>query len=68
MEGLDFAQKTGPGIVVAYILGQLRLIRSLRGLACNFKSFDNEDFDAEKFERRLSADPNLAIAAGMYRS
>jgi PAS domain S-box-containing protein len=68
IEGLDFAQKTGSGLVVAYILGQLRLIRSLTGLACDFKSFDNEEFDAEKFEQRLSADSNLAVAAGIYWS
>jgi predicted ATPase/signal transduction histidine kinase len=68
MEGLNFAQKTGSGIVIAYILGQLRLIRSLTGQACNFKAFDDEEFDVEKFERRLSADSNLAIAADIYWS
>jgi hypothetical protein len=68
MEGLDFAHKTGSSIVAAYILGQLCLIRSLRGLPCNFKAFDDEEFDAETFEQRLSADSNLAIAADIYRS
>ena len=68
IEGLDFALKTGSGIVVSYILGQLRLVRSLRALPCTFKSFDGEVFDAEKFERRLSADPNLELAAGLYYS
>jgi predicted ATPase/signal transduction histidine kinase len=68
LEGLEFARKTGSGIVVAFILGQLRLIRALTGRACDFKSFDNEEFDVEKFERRLDADPSLAIAARIYWS
>ena len=68
LEGLDFAQKTGSGIVVAYILGQLCLIRTLTGRACNFRSFDNEEFVAEKFERRLSTDSSLTIAACIYWS
>jgi PAS domain S-box-containing protein len=64
-EGLDVAYKTGSGIAAAYILGQLRLIRSLRGLPCNFRFIDIED-SVERFERRLDNDANLSLAAKMY--
>ncbi|WFU73425.1 trifunctional serine/threonine-protein kinase/ATP-binding protein/sensor histidine kinase [Bradyrhizobium sp. CB2312] len=68
VEGLDLVQKAGPGIVAAYILGQLRLIRILRDVPCDFQSFDSEKFDAERFERYLGTDPNLAIAKHLYWS
>ena len=37
VEGLDFARKTGFGLVVDFILGHLCLIRMLRGLTRDFR-------------------------------
>ena len=68
MEGLDFARKTGSRIAAAYILGELRLIRSLRGLPCDFKSFGDMDFDAVEFESSLSAGEHPVTAADLYWS
>jgi PAS domain S-box-containing protein len=65
---LDFARKTGSGIVAAYVIGHLSLIRFLMGTPCDFKSFGDEVFDAESFERRLDTDSNLALAADLYWS
>jgi predicted ATPase/signal transduction histidine kinase len=65
-EGLDHARKIGSRIAVAYILGQLHLIRLLRGLPCDFTSLDDQAFDAKRFERRLDADSNLTLAAALY--
>ena len=62
-DGLAFALKTGFGVVVNSLLSQLYLIRSLRGLPGNFKSFDNSEFDESKFARHLEADPNLVLSA-----
>ena len=65
-EGIEFALKAGFGLIVDIILGQLCLIRTLRGLTLDFNSFDDAKFDERKFEERLQADPNLAIAACWY--
>ena len=65
-DGIDFAQKADFGLIVDIILGQLCLIRTLRGLTRNFNSFDDTKFDERKFEAHLAADPNLAIAACWY--
>jgi PAS domain S-box-containing protein len=68
MEGLHFAHKTGSRNVAAFILGQLRLIRALRGLPCDFASFDGEEFDADNFELSLGAGSHMALAANLYWS
>ena len=65
-EGIEFSLKAGFGLIVDIILGQLCLIRTLRGLTLDFNSFDDAKFDERKFEERLQADPNLAIAACWY--
>jgi PAS domain S-box-containing protein len=65
-EGIDFARKADFGLIVDIILGQLCLIRMLRGLTRNFNSFDDTNFDERKFEEHLGRDPNLAIAACWY--
>ena len=65
-EGIDFARKADFGLIVDIILGQLCLIRTLRGLTRNFNSFDDTKFDERKFEEHLEADPNLAIGACWY--
>jgi PAS domain S-box-containing protein len=67
-EGLDFARRSGSRIAASYIIGQLRLIRSLRGLPCDFRTFDGNEFEEETFERRLGEAPNPAIVADLYWS
>jgi PAS domain S-box-containing protein len=65
-EGLDFAQKAGFGIMVDAIMGQLCLIRTLRGLTRDFRSSNDAQFDEGEFEQHLEANPNLAFPACWY--
>ncbi len=64
--GLDFVRQTRFGLVIDFITPQLQLIRMLRGLTPKFGCFDDAGFDEGQFERRLEADPSLAIAACWY--
>ena len=64
--GLEFARKAQFGLVVDTITGQLRLIRTLRGLTPDFSSFRDEEFDEGRFEQHLEADPGLAFATCWY--
>ena len=64
--GLEFARKARFGLVIDVITTQLGLIRTLRGLTSTFGRFDDAQFDELQFERRLSSDPGLAIAACWY--
>ena len=64
--GLDFARKLRFGIVVDMITGQLRLIRTLRGLTNEFTSFNDAEFDEAQFEQHLEANPNLSLPAFFY--
>ncbi|WP_437821536.1 sensor histidine kinase [Sorangium sp. So ce1078] len=63
---LEFTQKAKFGVIVDSITGQLRLIRTLRGLLPDFASFNDDHFDEGRFERHLEGDPRLAIAACWY--
>ena len=65
-QGLAFAQKARIGFVVDLITSQLGLIRTLRGLTPTFGSFDDEQFDERRIERRFSENPDLAIAECWY--
>jgi PAS domain S-box-containing protein len=64
--GLDFAQRARFGLVIDVITSQLGLIRTLRGLTPEFGSFDDEEFDETRFERRLAGDPRLAAPECWY--
>ncbi|HET9376995.1 MAG TPA: AAA family ATPase [Chthoniobacterales bacterium] len=64
--GLEFARKANFGYVVDIIIGQLRLIRTLRGLTPNLSSFNDSEFDESRFERHLEADPHLVFATCWY--
>jgi len=64
--GLEFAQKVRFGLVVDIIVGQLGLIRSLRGLTPKFGSFDDEQFNELRFERHFSSVPALALPECCY--
>jgi len=68
MEGLEFARGTGSQIVIAYMIGQLRLIRSLRGVPCDVGGIAGGPFDAAQFEHHLASDPTLEIARSLYWS
>ena len=64
--GLAFAQKARFGLVIDLIATQLGLIRTLRGLTPTFGSFDDEQFDEPRIERRFSENPDLAFAECWY--
>ena len=64
--GLEFARKMRFDLVSDFITGQLRLIRTLRGLTLKFGCFDDAEFDESRFEQHLEGNPRLAIAACRY--
>ncbi len=64
--GLEFAQTTKFAYVVDIIIGQLRFIRTLRGLTPSFSSFNDAEFDEAGFEQHLEADPHLVFATCWY--
>src|SRR5262249_10597884 len=65
-KGLEFAQRAKFGVVVDFLTEQLQLIRSLRGLTPDFGSFDDAEFDEERFEQHLEAKLDLAMANCWY--
>jgi len=65
-DGLEFARKVRFGLAGDCITGQLRLIRTLRGLTPDFHCFNDADFDEDSFSRRLESNPQLAIGACWY--
>jgi PAS domain S-box-containing protein len=64
--GLDFARQTRFGMVIDRLTTQLRLIRALRGLTPEFDSFNDTEFDEDRFEQHLEQEPQLAMAACWY--
>jgi PAS domain S-box-containing protein len=64
--GLAFAQRARFGLVIERIASQLGLIRTLRGLTRTFGCFDDAQFDELRVERRLAANPDLALAEFFY--
>jgi PAS domain S-box-containing protein len=64
--GLEFARKAKFGYIVDVIAGQLRFIRTLRGLTPSFSSFNDAEFDESRFEQHLEADPHLVFATCWY--
>jgi signal transduction histidine kinase len=65
-DALGFARKMDFGLVTDFITGQLRFIRTLRGLTPSLASFNDEEFDEEEFEQHLKGDPHLAMATCRY--
>jgi PAS domain S-box-containing protein len=63
---LDFARHAQFGFIIDIIIGQIQLVRTLRGLTPVFGSFDAADFDEGRFEQHLEEDPHLAIPACWY--
>jgi PAS domain S-box-containing protein len=64
--GLDFARKARFGYIADILVGQLQLIRTLRGLTPSFYSFNDREFDEGRFEQYLEADPLLVFARCWY--
>lgn len=64
--GIDFARRAGVDLAVDRLIGQLQLVRMLRGLTVKFGSFDDADFSEAQFERHLEADPQLVHAGYWY--
>ena len=62
-DALEFVRKVRFGLIVDIITAQLRLIRTLRGLTPDFGSFNDAEFDEDRFEQHLESNPRLAIAA-----
>jgi PAS domain S-box-containing protein len=65
-DGLEFARKVCFGLASDCITGQLRLIRTLRGRTPDFNSFNDAEFDEDRFSQRLENNPQLAIGACWY--
>jgi PAS domain S-box-containing protein len=64
--GLAFARRVGFGIIEGWILGQLGLIRSMRGLTTRLGSFDEGTFRERDLERDLAGNPALALTECWY--
>ena len=64
--GLAFARKVGFGTIEGWILGQLGLIRSLRGLTTRLGCFDDAVFRESDLERDLAGKPALALPECWY--
>ncbi|MDC3961351.1 sensor histidine kinase [Polyangium jinanense] len=64
--GLEFVRRAKFGLIVDTIMGQLGLIRTLRGLTPDLASFNDATFDEGRFERHLEGDPRLSFASCSY--
>src|SRR5438128_4133378 len=64
--GLEFTRQLRFGYVADIITGQLRLVRTLRGLTPRFDSFNDTEFDESRFEQHLAEDPWLRLVAFWY--
>jgi PAS domain S-box-containing protein len=64
--GMEFARKARISLAVDFITGQIRLIMSLRGLLPEFGSFNDAEFDENRFEEHLDANPSLSMATCWY--
>lgn len=64
--GLALVQRAQFGTAADLILGQLGLVRALRGLTPDLSSFQHLEFDECQFERHLEENPGLAMAACWY--
>ena len=63
---LDFATRRNFFLVILCIVPQLGLVRSLRGLAQEFGSFDDGQTDERQLEAQLADNPLFAVAELFY--
>jgi len=66
LDGLEFATNARFGQVIDWITGQLRLVRTLRGMTRALGSFDDAEFDETRYEQHLEANPSLSLATCLY--
>jgi len=59
--GIECARKLGSDSIVAILNGQLRLVLFLRGRMRSVFSFDDAEFNEERFVEQLGADRHLAF-------
>ena len=64
--GLALVRNARFGFYADIIATQLAFVRTLRGLTRRFGSFDDEEFNEVQIARRLSNNPNFAIAECWY--
>ena len=64
--GIECAQKLRAEYIVGILNGQLRLVLSLRGLMRRVSSFDDAEFNEERFVQQLGADPHLVFVRCWY--
>jgi PAS domain S-box-containing protein len=64
--GLAFARKARFGLVIDCFIGQLTLIRALRGLTPYFVSAEEDGRDEVQFQQHLAEKPHLSFAACCY--
>ena len=64
--GLTIARKAGFGLVIDAFVGQLLMIRSLRGLPLDTIAPDDERHDEAWFQQHLVQSPHLALPACWY--
>ena len=65
-DALTFVRKSGFGLIVDIIVGQVAFIRTLRGLTPKFGCFNDEGFEERQFERHLASAPALMLADFWY--
>ena len=65
-DALTFVRKSGFGLIVDIIVGQVAFIRTLRGLTPKFGCFNDEGFEERQFERHLASAPALMLAEFWY--
>src|SRR5258708_37148791 len=59
-KGFEFAKRTRVGLAADVVRSDIQLIRTLRGLANNFGSFNDKEFEEAAFEWHLASNPGLA--------
>src|SRR6202034_2694590 len=65
-QGFEFARKAKFGYIADILDGQLRLIRTLRGLTPGFSSSDEAESDDDRFGKHSGADPLRVFATFLY--
>jgi predicted ATPase/signal transduction histidine kinase len=63
---IEFVRRAKFGYVVDIIVGQLRFIRTLRGLTPSLASFNDAEFNEDLFEERMEANPHSVFAVCWY--
>ncbi|MBV8486341.1 MAG: AAA family ATPase [Verrucomicrobia bacterium] len=63
---IEFVRRAKFGYVVDIIVGQLRFIRTLRGLTPSLASFNDAEFNEDLFEERMAANPHSLFAICWY--